>query len=116
MRFEDMRKYYSLQFMHDFIHDRHPISFHGTWQSVAANNERYPLRNSSDFVIPCFRIEKVGSLPKWSIPRFWNEFPNINGIKDLTTKSAFSICLKRHMSDQLDGACTLPSCYVCNRN
>ena len=116
MRFQDMKKFHSMQFMHDFIHDRLPHSFQNEWQSVAENNNRYPLRNSSDFIIPRYRIEKVSSLPKWSIPRFWNEFPNDNRIKDLQSKSAFTISLKRYMFSLLNNGCTQPNCYVCNRN
>ena len=116
VRFEDMREIHSLQFMHNFKFNSLPISFEHKWQTVEEQNPKYPLRNSSDFVIPRFRIEKVKRFPTWSIPCFWNSFPDVNGLKNIPSKILFSSRLKKHFISRLPIVCNIQNCYVCNAN
>ena len=116
IKFDDMRELQSLKFMHDYKHNNLPISFQNTWQTVAGQNPRYLLRNSIDYVVPRYRIEKVKRFPTWSIPRLWNDFPNLNLMKDITSKALFSAKLKKHFISKLSDICNIPNCYICNAN
>ena len=116
LRFEDMQKFYSMQFMHDFKHGRLPISFMNMWQTVGETNPRYPLRNANDFAIPRHRIELVKHFPTWLIPKIWNEFDNTTGLKDILSRASFMVKLKGFTFNQLSSTCTIPNCYICNRN
>lgn len=115
MRFEDMKLFHSMQFMHDFRQGLLPSSFANAWQTVGELNQRFPLRNASDYVIPRHRIELIRHFPSWYIPKLWNEFPNESGIKDILSRASFSVKLKQSIFNQLQSTCTIQNCYVCNR-
>ena len=100
--------------MHDFIDHKLSISFTNTWHTVGETS-RYPLRNAQDFAIPPFRIELIKDFPLWSIPKYWNDFTCLDGLKDIPSKTLFSIRLKKAMLGKLSASCTIVDCYICNR-
>ena len=110
-----MKLFHSMQFMHDFRQGLLPSSFANAWQTVGELNQRFPLRNASDYVIPRHRIELIRHFPSWYIPKLWNEFPNESGIKDILSRASFSVKLKQSIFNQLQSTCTIQNCYVCNR-
>jgi len=64
--------YSNLSFMHNFHHNRLPISFAQMWNTNRNRNPLIQLRNADDYFIPAHRFETLKRLPLFNFPRIWN--------------------------------------------
>jgi hypothetical protein len=64
-----------LKFMHNFIHNKLPLSFAETWRKNRERNPNFNLRNADDLYVPPHRVELVKKLPLCAFPSTWNAAP-----------------------------------------
>jgi hypothetical protein len=69
---EKLIYYYKLKFMHNYVHNRLPLSFNELWITNRIRNPNRELRDANDLYIPPHRIEIVKRMPICSFPTAWN--------------------------------------------
>ena len=113
--FEDLYVSSILQFMHSYMQDKVPHSFHGIW---AQNRYRNPttaeLRTATDLYIPKFRLMFAARLPLHHFPKVWNDFCE-KTIKNITNVNTFKDKLKEYFLEDLASVvkCKRPFCRDC---
>jgi Reverse transcriptase (RNA-dependent DNA polymerase) len=81
LKLPDLIETSKLKFMHNFIYQKLPVSFRGTWTTnrsrreaaAQGNFELAALRNEDDIFEPLSRLETVSRLPLYNYPRLWND-------------------------------------------
>ena len=111
--FESLIKYFSLQFFFDFRTHKLPRSFDNYWLTTGESNERYPLRNANEYVIPRYRTNKISLFPRWSLPRIWNEFDDSENIKSSLSRNVFNVKLKKFFIASTPLECLVENCPIC---
>lgn len=101
MPFDSLINYFSLQFMADFKYGRLPRSFQNTWSTRHELNQRYPIRNASNYHIPVNRTNLNERLPFSRLPNIWNNFNDPQGIKNISSKPLFKLKLKKMILSQI---------------
>ena len=82
-----------------------PSSLQGMWQrsierNIGLNELQLRNNNSNKFIIPFSRLSLTERLPKASLPRQWEAFPDQN-IKNTTNPLQFDKNLKKYFLDDL---------------
>ena len=111
--FESLVEYFSLQFFYDYKNNKLPRSFNAYWQTIGEFNNRYPLRNANEYVIPRYRTTQVSLFPKWNLPKLWNEFDDPNNIKLLMSRNMFNVTLKKFLINRIPLECLIANCLIC---
>ena len=116
LKFDDLYKSTQVEFMHCYLNSKLPLSFEGVW-SRNRDNKSVTLRNSSEIFIPPARLAFSDRLPLHSIPRVYNEFPDIN-IKNIFIPKKFKNELKQFYLNNLSSEvfCGRPFCQDCYYN
>ena len=111
--FEDLYVSSILQFMHAYMQDKVPYSFHGIWVQNRYKNPataalRAQVRTATELFIPKFRLQFAAKLPLHRFPKIWNEFTE-KSIKNITNVNTFKSKLKEYFLEDL------ASVVKCNR-
>ena len=115
-------EYFKIQFVHQFLHNKLPISFANVWTTNLArrtagandvnlinnNANPYVLRNSDDLFIPPSRIALLDKFPLYLFPHLWVSLDN-QDVKMQNTKITFNKLLKEHFLQKLSDN------YICER-
>ncbi len=115
----DLITFYKLQTMHRYTVNQVPESMHGMWPRAIERNigeNEIQLRNNTGLLIPFSRLSLTERLPKSSLPRQWESFPDQN-IKNCPSASQFDTLLKNYFLNDLDDAvqCNRLFCPACSR-
>ena len=113
--FESLTLFFRLKFMFEYINNLMPRSFANIWQYRGELNGNHMLRNNSEFNIPRFRITLVEKLPLCSIPATWNNYLDIDNVKNATSKKQFVVKLKKSLLNQIPLDCNRIGCPSCVR-
>ena len=70
---DDLIKFTQLKFMHNFYHNKLPISFSETWISNRTRNPEIALRNADDLYVPAHHFATTKRFPLFTMPRVWND-------------------------------------------
>ncbi len=68
-----MIKFANLKFLHRYIHNKLPLSFHETWVFNRDQNINRVLRNANELFVPAHHFATLKRLPLFTFPRLWNE-------------------------------------------
>ena len=93
--FESLILFFRLKFMFEYKNNLMPRSFENVWQYRGNLNGNHLLRNNSEFNIPRFRITLVEKLPLCSFPATWNNYIDIDNVKNASNKNQFVSKLKK---------------------
>lgn len=113
--FESLILFFRLKFMFEYKNNLMPRSFANVWQYRGNLNGNHLLRNNSEFNIPRFRITLVEKLPLCSFPATWNNYIDIDNVKNASNKNQFVSKLKKSLLNQIPLACNRIGCPVCAR-
>ncbi len=115
----DLKNFFRLQTMHRYTWNLTPVPLQGMWQrtsdrEIGVNNIQ--LRNNNRLIIPFLRLALTERLPKSSLPRQWESFPN-DTIKNTISTLEFDSKLKKFFLDDLSEVvnCNRLFCPVCSR-
>ena len=111
--FEALVDYFSMKFFFNFKNNHLPRSFQLCWSTVGETNNRYPLRNANEYVIPRYRTTQINLFPLWSLPRKWNEFDDPQNIRNLLSRNMFNVTLKKALLNRIPLECTTENCPIC---
>jgi hypothetical protein len=99
--FHHIISYAQLNFMHSYMYNYSPASFHNIWLSNnERNNDTHELRNANLLAIPNPRIELFKKSPLYSLLLMWNNLDN--GIKFQQNKTTFRIALKEKLLNEIE--------------
>ncbi len=84
--------------MHNFYHNKLPISFNETWISNRARNPEIALRNADDLYVPAHHFATTKRFPLFSMPKVWNE---ANEMKLYPSQGVFMKSVKSAMINQI---------------
>ena len=113
--FESLILFFRLKFMFEYKNNLMPRSFENVWQFRGNLNGNHLLRNNSEYNIPRFRITLVEKLPLCSFPATWNNYIDIDNVKNASNKNQFVSKLKKSLLNQIPLACNRIGCPVCTR-
>ena len=111
--FESLMLFFRLKFMFEYKNNLLPRSFENVWQYRGELNGNRILRNNDEYNIPRFRITLVEKLPLCSFPTTWNNFLDINNVKNASNKKQFAIKLKKILISQIPLVCNRIACPSC---
>jgi hypothetical protein len=114
--------HFKIQFMQQYKFNHLPSAFNNEWttnEERFANQVMMPLRNNDDFFVPFARTGQADRIPFFSLPKIWNEFPDVV-IKCEANKIIFNSKLKGYLIEKLNAnfVCTrllCPHCHLNNR-
>ena len=87
LKLNDMYEHQALLFMFDFIENKLPISFTGTFKFNRDNPESRPTRQSNMFYIARCQLQFARRLPLLALPEIWNN--KSKSIMNVNTISRF---------------------------
>ena len=96
--------------MFEYKNNLMPRSFENVWQFRGNLNGNHLLPNNSKFNIPRFCITLVEKLPAT-----WNNYIDIDNVKNASNKNQFVSKLKKSLLNQIPLACNRIGCPVCTR-
>ena len=88
-----------LLFMHSYVYNYCPSSFHNTWNLNDDRHLDHNLRNANEFTIPNPRIDLFKKSPLYSLPKLWNE---LDAIKHHQNRTTFKISLREQLFAELN--------------
>ena len=90
-----------------------PRSFNNMWPRRGDLIANYNLRNDDNLTIPASRISLVERLPYCSLPTLWNNFNDIDNIRNSLTKKQFISKLKKCLLNRIVTTCNRILCRSC---
>lgn len=95
---DDLIKYTSLKFMHNFMNQKLPFSFNEIWILNRQRNIERNLRNADDLFVPAHHFATVKRFPLYNFPRVWNNEPDRKLIPSL---SIYLKAVKKSLLDSI---------------
>jgi hypothetical protein len=87
------------KFMHSYVFNTCPISFHNTW-TINSERDGIPnLRNNTLFELPHPRIELFKQSPFYTLPALWND---LNECKFYENRTTFKIAIRELLLENID--------------
>jgi len=119
--FDKLVLFFNLQFAHRYLLNLLPLSLKEIWQinqnqiNLGNQNDQIRLRPRGTFRLVFTRLSICEKFPYFSVPRYWNNFPDLE-IKNSTTKTEFNNKLKKYLIGELSSNvnCNRLLCPTCH--
>lgn len=111
--FDSLCIFFKLKLMYEYKNDLLPRSFNNMWPRRGDLIANYNLRNDDNLTIPASRISLVERLPYCSLPTLWNNFNDIDNIRNSLTKKQFISKLKKCLLNRIVTTCNRILCRSC---
>jgi hypothetical protein len=117
---QQLIQYFKIQFMQQYKFKHLPSAFENEWvtnEERFANQDMMPLCNNDNFFVPFARTGQAEQILFFTLPKFWNNFPDII-LKSEANKLIFNSKLKGYYIDTLDAnfICSRLLCPHCHLN
>ena len=85
-----------LNFFHEYINGKLPVSFNGMWKrNFELRGGTRTLRNDNDFYIPIVKYKSIENFPIYHFQKLWNQYCNGSNF-ELLSKSKFRNVIKKN--------------------
>jgi hypothetical protein len=111
--FDSLCIFFKLKLMYEYKNGLLPRSFNNMWPRRGDLIANYNLRNDDNLTIPASRISLVERLPYCSLPTLWNNFNDIDNIRNSLTKKQFISKLKKCLLNRIVTTCNRILCRSC---
>ena len=102
-----------MMFMHDYINNRLPPSFHNMYSLRSDVDGAYATRQSNMFILPRTKSRFVDRLPLYQFPALWNK--NVSNLEIDVSRNRFKRQVKSGFLDTYlaNVNCDNPRCVDC---
>ena len=114
LKISDLFQMETLLFMHDYINNRLPKSFVGTFNYNSARDNAYITRQRYMFDLPRTKSRFVDKLPLFYFPTVWNR--NVSIFDTQTSRNCLKRTIKSTYLDKYNATvtCSNPYCLDCH--